>query len=432
MKTLSAFSQKVEAEPVELRKRFLLAFVALALPLSRPLAGLTVIVAMLHELLSLGASLLKGQKPGIRFSAPLKASMLLFALYFASLFYADDFIFSWHKLETKLCLLFCPLLFGLNYSPSAGRYIPKAFILGNLLAVLYSLGAAGLDTFSTGLNYFHYMRLSEYLHFHPTVFSLYLFVALFFLLDEWQKTASSGKPQWRFLLPRLAVAILFVGFILLLSARMAMMSGFLLLGFYLFRLLYVRKGFLQSFGWMLLALVLSSAAAWSIPSTRYRIQVLLQGEEQGKREPNVRWEIWDAAVQLATKAPLWGYGLGDEDALLINKYEELDYCKPYGERYNAHNQFLQTLLATGWPGLLVFLSMLFLGFRRHFPKGRTNSPVQQGETFGRQQAFKSPGQLPAFFFMLLLTINFSTESLLEMQQSLIFFTLFYSYFTFCD
>ena len=358
--------------------------------------------------------------------------MLLFAFYFASLFYADDFIFSWHKLETKLCLLFCPLLFGLNYSPSAGRYIPKAFILGNLLAVLYSLGAAGLDTFSTGLNYFHYMRLSEYLHFHPTVFSLYLFVALLFLLDEWQKTASSGKPQWSFLLPRLAVAILFVGFILLLSARMAMMSGFLLLGFYLFRLLYVRKGFLQSLGWMLLALVLSSAAAWSIPSTRYRIQVLLPGEEQEKRAPNVRWEIWDAAAQLAAKAPLWGYGLGDVDTLLINKYEELNYCKPYGEHYNAHNQFLQTLLATGWPGLLVFLSMLFLGFRRHFPKGKTNSPAQQKETFVRQQAFKSPGQLPALFFMLLLTINFSTESLLETQQSLIFFSFFYSYFTFSD
>ncbi len=429
MKTLSAFSQKVEASPAEFRKRLLLALIALVLPLSRPLAGLAVFVAILHEFFSMAASLRRGQKPAIRFSAPLKVSMLLFAFYFASLFYADDFIFSWHKLETRLCLLFCPLLFGLNYSPSAGRYIPKAFILGNLLAVLYSLGAAGLETFSTGVNHFHYMKLSAYLHLHPTVFSLYLFVSLFFLLDEW---AQSGEFKWKPLLPRLAVAILFLVFILLLSARMAMMSGFLLLGIYLFRLLYVRKGFLQSFGWMLLALTLSSAAAWSIPSTRYRLQVLLQGEERGKQAPNVRWEIWDAATQLAAKAPLWGYGLGDVDTLLVNKYEELDYCKPYGERYNAHNQFLQTLLATGWPGLLVFLCMLFLGFRRHFPKGRTNSPAQQGETFGRQQAFKSPGQLPALFFMLLLTINFSTESLLETQQSLIFFSFFYSYFTFSD
>ncbi len=430
MKRLSVFLQIPETtEPVEFRKSLLLASIALLLPLSRALAGLAVAAAILHELFFLAVSLHKGRKPLIRFSVPLKASMLLFALYFVSLFYADDFIFSWHKLETKLCLLFCPLLFGLNYSPSAGRYIPKAFILGNLLAVLYSLGAAGLDTFSTGVNHFHYMKLSAYLHLHPTVFSLYLFVSLFFLLDEW---ARSGEFKWTFLLPRLVVAILFLVFILLLSARMAMMSGFLLLGIYLFRLLYVRKGFLRSFGWMLLALALSSVAAWSIPSTRYRLQVLLQGEEHGKKEPNVRWEIWDAATQLAAKAPFWGYGLGDVDTLLVRKYEELDYCKPYGERYNAHNQFLQTLLATGWPGLFVFLSMLFLSLCRHFPKGKIELSAQRGKIVTRQQPFQSGGRLPALFFMLLLSINFLTESLLETQQSLIFFALFYSYFTFCD
>ncbi len=457
--------------PPQNRKSLLLAFVALLLPLSRPLAGLGVAAAFLHELFFFFSKGSKGHPASskLKLSAPLKASILLFLLYLASLLYADDFFFGWHKLETKFCLLICPLLFGMNYTPSAGRYLPRAFVFGNLLAVFYSLAAAVFDTLRTGINHFHYMKLSEYLHLHPTVFSLYLFVSLFFLLNEWSRRP--GKTSLRFWASRLALAFLFVVFILLLSARMAMMSGFLLLGLYLFILLYRHKGFLQSAVWMLLALLLSSAAAWSIPSTRYRLQVLLEGEGQGEKTSNVRWEIWDAATELIADAPPWGYGLGDVDSLLINKYEALDYCKPYGERYNAHNQYIQTLLAIGWPGLLVFLSMIFLALRqaqdialrqaqgialrqaqgialrqaqdialrqaqdtafRQIQLRLRRSPLREdGESPSPPQPpFQGPPVLPALFFMLLLSINFLTESLLETQQSLIFFSLFYCFFFF--
>ncbi len=431
---LLTFARRI---PPEERKALLLAFVAGVLPLSRPLASLSIALLLLHELWQYART------KRAYFSRPLKASMLLFLLYAGSVFYSTDWLFAWHKLETKFCLLLCPLIFGLNVSSRAGRYLPNAFVAGNLLAVLYSLARAAEDSFTTGVNHFHYMKLGEYLHFHPTVFSLYLFVAVFLLMKSLPlpgegraclrqngvsirnssclaRLRTADIPSCfglgmvnRKSLFRLGLMLLFLLFILLLSARMAMLSGFVLLAIYLFVRLKNVWGRAKSLLALSMALVLGASVAWSIPSTRFRLQVLLEGIEQNNRQPNVRWEIWDAAVFLIERSSFFGYGLGDVDRVLMSTYEVLDYCKPYGEHYNAHNQFLETTLALGWPGLLSFLALFFTAFRQ------TKKNLVQGS---RSVAWT------ARFFVLLLLLNFLTESLLEMQQSLMFFALFFSYF----
>ncbi len=415
----------------EERKALLLAFIAGILPLSRPLASLGIGLLLIHELWQY--SLTKKAC----FSAPLKASILLFVLYAVSVFYSTDWLFAWHKLETKFCLLLCPLLLGLNFTPRAGRYLPGAFITGNLLAVLYSLIRAVLDSFYTGVNHFHYMKLSEYLHFHPTVFSLYLFMAIFLLVDKlminWLEPTSpqsvdgaefansyfvsfKGLKPFRFGYmygPSVALILLFLFFILLLSARMAMLSGFVLLGVSVFLWLKTHWSTSKSLLALLLVLILSLSVAWSIPSTRFRLQVLLQGIEKNKETSNVRWEIWDASYFLIDQGSFWGYGLGDVGDALMTTYEEFDYCKPYSEHYNAHNQFLETTLAIGWPGLLVFLMLFFTAFRQ------INKEAEKK---------KISGHSTTYLFLFLLLANFLTESLLETQQALMFFTLFFSYF----
>ncbi|GAA4109820.1 hypothetical protein GCM10022393_06610 [Aquimarina addita] len=69
---------------------------------------------------------------------------------------------------------------------------------------------------------------------------------------------------------------------------------------------------------------------------------------------------WQASLQLIKEAPFFGYGVGDANDVLIEKYKELGYIYNYQNRYNAHNQFLQTLLHTGIIGLgiLVFIFVL--------------------------------------------------------------------------
>ncbi|MDH7446384.1 O-antigen ligase family protein [Aquimarina sp. 2201CG14-23] len=69
---------------------------------------------------------------------------------------------------------------------------------------------------------------------------------------------------------------------------------------------------------------------------------------------------WDASVKLIEEAPLLGYGIGDANDILIQKYKELGYAYNYENKYNAHNQFLQTTLQTGIVGLGVLVSIFIL------------------------------------------------------------------------
>jgi O-antigen ligase len=69
---------------------------------------------------------------------------------------------------------------------------------------------------------------------------------------------------------------------------------------------------------------------------------------------------WDAAIKLIAEAPLFGYGVGDANTALVEKYKELGYTKNYNNNYNAHNQFLQSFLQNGilGGGLLLFIFVI--------------------------------------------------------------------------
>ncbi len=69
---------------------------------------------------------------------------------------------------------------------------------------------------------------------------------------------------------------------------------------------------------------------------------------------------WDASIKLIEEAPLLGYGIGDANDVLIKKYKELGYTYNFENKYNAHNQFLQTLLQTGVLGLGILVSIFIL------------------------------------------------------------------------
>lgn len=69
---------------------------------------------------------------------------------------------------------------------------------------------------------------------------------------------------------------------------------------------------------------------------------------------------WDASIELIKEAPLIGYGIGDANSVLIKKYNELGYTYNFENRYNAHNQFLQTLLQTGVIGLGILVAIFIV------------------------------------------------------------------------
>ncbi len=74
----------------------------------------------------------------------------------------------------------------------------------------------------------------------------------------------------------------------------------------------------------------------------------------------LRMLTWDASIELIKEAPLFGYGVGDANAMLLQKYQELGYTNNYKHQYNAHNQFFQTLLQTGVVGFSVLVSVFIV------------------------------------------------------------------------
>ncbi|WP_165388980.1 O-antigen ligase family protein [Aquimarina brevivitae] len=79
---------------------------------------------------------------------------------------------------------------------------------------------------------------------------------------------------------------------------------------------------------------------------------------------NTRLLTWHAAWQLMEESPFIGYGVGDAQQKLIDKYKDLNYLKNYQNRYNAHNQFLQTYLQTGIIGFGVLVAIfIYLSIR---------------------------------------------------------------------
>lgn len=69
---------------------------------------------------------------------------------------------------------------------------------------------------------------------------------------------------------------------------------------------------------------------------------------------------WDASIKLIEEAPIFGYGVGDANDVLLKKYNELGYTLNYENNYNAHNQFLQTFLQTGIIGFCILISIFIL------------------------------------------------------------------------
>ena len=70
-----------------------------------------------------------------------------------------------------------------------------------------------------------------------------------------------------------------------------------------------------------------------------------------------RWQIWHTSMLLIYESPVFGYGVGDANEALFQKYKVLGYMDTYQHKFNAHNQFFQTALQTGILGLAVLVSI---------------------------------------------------------------------------
>ncbi|NVO11237.1 MAG: O-antigen ligase family protein [Bacteroidales bacterium] len=122
-----------------------------------------------------------------------------------------------------------------------------------------------------------------------------------------------------------------------------------------------------------------------------------------------RMEIWRCIPPLVVEKPIFGYGVGDAKPALQKEYEKKGLIDNLKLKYNAHNQFLETLVGLGFIGL--FSLLLLLVYPIFMVVRKKNNFIE-------------------LMFLGILSINFLFESIFERVTGVIFFALFYSLF-FC-
>ncbi|WP_298314719.1 O-antigen ligase family protein [uncultured Aquimarina sp.] len=314
--------------------------------------------------------------------------ILLFPLYFIimsfSLFYTDNISDGLNILQRSLSLFLFPLIFlFVKEDASTVRKLFDFLLLGlvisffiNLTISIYNSASiikggfsfeismddltAFIDILTHGWNYFVGDEFSKLIN--PSYLSLYILLVLSYYLKNSLDTR----------LRTFIVVLLFLYLFLLASiaAYMILVIMSILLTFNIKDKSRKHTMFIM----LLLGLIvfLNNPRVFDFYSKVKDFGNII--EYDNSTSEKARLLSWDASIKLIKEAPLLGYGIGDANDILIKKYKELGYTYNYENKYNAHNQFLQTFLQTGVIGFGVLVT-IFILLAIHMKRSRNEFSV---------------------------------------------------------
>lgn len=322
------------------------------------------------------------------------------------------------QLERHAGLVLAPLAWAGSHSldKSARRKIALFFILATAASALVCLAAALIRFLQTGEgNPFFYHQLVSPLDGHAVYQSATVVMAIWLLQEKEMAAALSNTS-------RLWLRWLLIVFLLLLASKLfiAALAAYFLLA--LFSVVGKRKKLKQR-EWgigliiavaLTLFLVLAKPIRERFADLRQTdLQVLSQARfDPGMYFNSVQFRLlqWRLTPELLSANHAWwtGVGPGRAQDLLDEKYRSLQMYR--GDPvlglqgypgYNTHNQFLESLLQAGIPGLLSLLLACF---------GLIRSAIRR-----RNRAFSSLVVVSLAWFF--------TESVLQRQYGILLFTL---------
>lgn len=305
-------------------------------------------------------------------------ALLLLPLYFVllalSLIYTDDLSAGTLLLVRSLSLLFFPVIFLFVKEDAAS--VKKLFdflLLGLMVSFFINFSMAVYDAISivqgnivagSGIEWvysFLNATINAWNHFvgvgfsklvNPSYISLYILLVLSYYL----------KNKLKSRLQALVVIILFF-YLFLLASRAAYLILAIMSILLIFNISDKGKKYTMSILFLLgLIVFLNNPRVFDFYSSVKEFQNT--NEYNPTASEKSRLQIWNASIKLIEEAPIFGYGIGDANNVLVEKYRELNYMRNYNNEYNAHNQFLQTFLQTGVFGVSVLIAIFILLAKR--------------------------------------------------------------------
>lgn len=355
---------------------------------------------------------------------PLGLFVFFYFLHLIGMLYTSNTNDGLFELQKKISLLIFPIVIATSdklYLIQI-KNILKLFFSSILIATIICLGYASYRTnlFETYANpywlHFSYSDLTAIIGIQHTYLALYtgfsILILFYFAIKNyshygWQKKICFFSLIiylifFMFLLAsRITIAafmiILFAGIIYYFYKANKLVKGFLLLGiiglfftFLIFQLPFMMERIKHTLG-------IEQETVW--------INQYGDGESV---QPEMRTFVWPCARNIIEANWFCGVGTGDvQDALQI-QYKNINLDAAYNSKYNAHNQYMETLLGLGVIGLFSFLSCLIIPFIH---------------------AFSNKNYL-YLSFLILFSICCLTESLLGRQHGIVFYSFFTSLFAF--
>lgn len=346
-------------------------------------------------------------------SSPLPWMLLFYLAHLLGLLWTTNFDFAGLDLGIKAPLLVLPVLFLLGGPVADARGALRAFVLANTVAVLICLVRAivraaiyvsqlgpgeALSGYTLSVPFFA-SDLAFFLH--PTYMAMYLTLALVVLTRPALCGSWPAGRRWAL------GATLVVGVVL--CASKAGWLVLLVLGV-LFLVEHRRDRRMRLA--ILVGLSIALAAGIVLFRTNAyvheRVMQVVDTLQEGAPTPDAanstddRRLVWHAAWPVAKAHPWLGVGTGDVKDELLRSYAAHGYVEPLRKQLNAHDQYLNTAVALGIGGVALLLATVLVPLW---------AAVRRKE-----------GLLLAF--LLLNALNWTVESMLEVQAGVMFLGFF--------
>lgn len=336
--------------------------------------------------------------PGLFFRSYLNSGIWLFLLvymaYAVSILYSENMAESQKLMDTKLLLPILPLLLVKQWRPS-GKLTHLMFIVLSItfVAMLSSLWMGIYQIYEADNNPDYWRNYQSW--FLNRRFGLhhgdYSLIGLLIIMHFATRIYENKSRIWLWI-----PLVLFWILIFYTGSDIARVVSVVFVGvFFLDR---IWKRFRTIFPYLYIA---SLILILFIP-------LFVAECERFENNSNDRIMIWPVSMELIKEKPLFGYGIGDTDEVLMEKYQEYGFERPLTLKLNSHNQYLDIWLASGLMGLLALISLLV---HTSFIASRKNN-------------------LQLIFFLIAITLVFSVENLLSRFDGVFILSFFYTSFRF--
>lgn len=339
---------------------------------------------------------------------------ILFIMYAVSVFYSNDKAYALKRLETSLSLLILPITFILLSSVRIEDdlklrleklfqlifYVSSVVFCVLMFSYVYQLGY-----YFDNVTYDYSMSYIEQdlwgFNEHPIYISIFLSVSLLFSFQL-------------FLYKRIRLFIL-IGNIILLWSLIFLSRKAILVALFICVLFLINHSLKNVRHRLLIGLFVFFGFGifyFLQPSSLNRVKEVFTtrtytAEVNEDNSTNLRFHIYKCAIESIPETGLVGYGIGDVKDVLLDCYKSTSKILVKWN-FNTHNQYLNTLLACGFIGLFVFLTILYKLIEHAKNKG--------------DNMFLS---ILIFYVIIMLT-----ENVLDRQNGVLLFTLIINFYIF--